>query len=166
MWDDFVRNGDYRSEDGKAFDLPVTAQGPTYFRYTSPAVGEGAFRVALILDFGINHYGVGPPFARLAALTKNGPTLLSMGADELIQLAGVLLDEVDRRRKLDVTITAGAPASGTDLMRQTVDLVPHRLPITLPVDQLDRLVHALFEASDSLEIYGRTRSMRPRNPDT
>lgn len=50
MWDGFSEEQDYRSADARAFDLPVTAQGPTYFRYTSQAEGEGALRVALFMD--------------------------------------------------------------------------------------------------------------------
>lgn len=159
MWDDFNEERDYRSEDAKAFDLPVAAQGPTYFRYTSPAEGEGALRVALFLDYGITRLGTERHFAYLAVLTNSGPARLAMDAAELVELAGTLLDEADRRRKLDVTFTPDRPAPAADL-------VPHRLPISFPVGELDRLVRALFDAADSLGIYGRTRLMKPRNPDT
>lgn len=111
------------------------------------------------LDYGITRLGTERPFAYLAVLTSSGPARLTMDAAELIELAGTLLDEVDRRRKLDVTLTPEGPAP-------SVDLVPHRLPITLPVVELDRLVRALFDGADSLDIDGRTRLMRPRNPDT
>lgn len=77
----------------------------------------------------------------------------------LSKLAGTMLNEVDRRRKLDVTLTP-------DRAAPSGELVPHRLPINLPVDELDRLVRALFDGADSLEIYRRTRRMKSRNPDT
>lgn len=159
MWDDFGEERDYRSADAKAFDLPLTAQGPTYFRYTSSLAGEGACRVALFLDYGMSLHGRERPYARLAVVTATGPASLTMGATDLVELAGAFMDEVDRRRKLHVTIIPDGPSPAADL-------VPHRLPISLPVDELDRLVRALFEAADSLDIYGRTRLMRPRNPDT
>jgi hypothetical protein len=159
MWDDLGPDRDHRSDDAKAFDLPLNAQGPTYFRCTSPEEGKGACRVALFLDYGINHHGIERPFALLSVLTKAGPASLRFGATGLVDVAGTLLDEIDRRRKLDVTIMSDGPAP-------SFDLVQHRLPISLPVDELDRLVRALFDAADSLEIYGRTQRMRPRNPDT
>jgi len=165
MWDDFEQDRDGRSDDAKAFDLPLSAQGPTYFRYTGESADGGTFGIALILDCGLGRWNVGQPFARLAASTRNSPTYLSMGTNELIELASVLLDEVDRRRKLDVTLTATAPAPGDDSEFQATDLAPHQLPFTLPVDQIDRLARALVDAADSLEIYSRTKIMRTRNPD-
>jgi len=157
MWEYVDPDRDFRSEDGKAFQLPRDAQGPTYFRYTRPDEGEGALGLALFLDYGMTILGRQLPFARLVVLTENGPALLSMGVPELNQFAGNLLDEVDRRRKLDVTIAPETPSA---------DLVPHRLPMTVPIEQLSRLVGAMLDAADSLEIYSRTRVMRSRNPDT
>lgn len=157
MWDEFDTEKDVRSDDAKAFQLPVTAQGPTYFRYMRPDEAEGALGLALFLDYGMAMHGRERPFARLAVLTESGPALLPMGAADLNQLAGNLLDEIDRRRKLSVTITHEAPST---------TLTPHRLPVALPIEQLERLVGAMLDASDSLENYSRTRLMRPRNPDS
>lgn len=154
--DDFDQEPDLRSQDAIAFQLPRSAQGPTYFRYSGVADNGTTHGVALFLDYGINIYGVDRAFARLAVVVEGRSELVSMGSEGMNQLAGNLLDEVDRRRKLGVTIDAEAPA---------MDLVPYRIPITMPVEQLERLVGALLDGADALEIYRRTQIMRSRNPD-
>lgn len=155
--DDFYQEPDFRSQDAIVFRLPRSAQGPTYFRYSGVADNGTTHGVALFLDYGINIYGVDRAFARLAVVVEGQAELVSMGGKDMNQLAGTLLDEADRRRKLDVTIAPEAPAA---------DLVPHRMPITMPVEQLERLVGALLDGADALQDYRRTRVMRSRNPDS
>jgi len=155
--DDFYQEPDFRSQDAIVFHLPRSAQGPTYFRYSGMADNGTTHGVALFLDYGINICGVDPAFARIAIVVEGRSEMVSMGGEDLNQLAGTLLDEADRRRKLDVTIEPGAPAAA---------VVPYRMPITMPVEQLERLVGALLDGADALEIYRRTGLMRPRNPDS
>ena len=156
MWDDFHWRDDYRSDDARIFQLPVKAQGPTYFRWSSTGSASARVGVALFLDYGVGGLGKAEPFARLAVLVDDKPSLQSMNRGELEQFAAALFDEIDRREKLDVTLPSDAPAAA---------LAPHRIVACVPIDQLRRLVTALFDAADSLEICGRTGVMRPRNPD-
>lgn len=156
MWDEFDTPGDYRSDDAKLLQLPKSAQGPTYFRWASAPDEATSVVVALFVDHGSN-WSARSPFARLAVLVDGVPTAQSMDAAELELFAGSLLDEIDRRKNLDVTVTPDASEAA---------VVPHRLATTIPTDQLSRLVTALLDAADSLEIYRRSGVMRPRNPDT
>lgn len=156
MWDEFNRVHDHRSDDAKLFQLPVSAQGPTYFRWSTTDSAAAPVGVALFLDYGLGGWGAAKPFARLAVLVDNKSALQSMDGAELEQFASALLDEIDRREKLDVTLSPDDAGAA---------LVPHRIVTSMPVDQLRRLVSALFDAADSLEICGRTGVLRSRNPD-
>lgn len=156
MWDEFDRQDDHRSDDARIFQLPVKAQGPTYFRWSSTGSASAPVGIALFLDYGLGGLGKAEPFARLAVLVDDKPSLQSMDKGELEQFAAALFDEIDRREKLDVTLPSDAPATA---------LASHRVMACVPVDQLRRLVTALFDAADSLEICGRTGVIRPRNPD-
>lgn len=157
MWDEFNAPRDFRSDDAKLLQLPQSAQGPTYFRWASAPSEPTSVVVALFLDYGSSWSGTRAAFARLAVLVDGVPSAQSMDASELELFASSLLDEIDRRKHLDVTVTPGAIETA---------VVPLRLATAIPTDQLSRLVTALFEAADSLEIYSRTGNMRARNPDT
>lgn len=156
MWDECDTQRDHRSDDARLFQLPISAQGPTYFRWSSAGPTSAPLGIALFLDYGIGGWGTEKPFARLAVLVDDKPSLQSMDRAELEQFAGALFDEIDRREKLGVTLSSDVPGAA---------VVPHRILSSVPVDQLRRLVTALFDAVDSLDICGRTGVMRPRNPD-
>jgi hypothetical protein len=156
MWDEQDTLLDHRSDDARLFQLPVVAQGPTYFRWSCTEPTSDPLKIALFLDYGMGKWGAGEPFARLAVLVDDKPSSQSMSRAELEQFASALFDEIDRREKLGVTLPSGAPDTA---------LVPHRFISSVPIDQLRRLVTALFDAADSLDICGRTGIMRARNPD-
>lgn len=159
IWEELDRQRyekDHRSADAKLFNLPMSAQGPTYFRWSTVGAGTTQITVGLFLDYGTGCGGGAQPFARIAMLLDDETSSMAINSGEVENFAIALLDEIDLREGRDVTPSTDAAE---------LPLLPRQVIRSIPVDQLRRLVTALFDAADSLSIYSRTGALRSRNPN-
>lgn len=141
-WIDADSN-DHRSDDAKLFDLPLSFQGPTYFRFDAVSDDSQPYGVALFLTYGTDFR---TPSACLAITNGKTAEKIWLSDEQLQNYPGILLDVADAKSKEHLTITDEHSSN---------DLIRLRAFKAMPPDQLKRLVGALLDASDAIQIYRR-----------
>lgn len=136
-------SNDHRSDDAKLFGLPVSFQGPTYFRFDAVSDESKPYGVALFLAYGRDFQ---TPSACLAITNGTTAEKIWLNEEELQSYAGILLDVADAKSKEHLTINDEHPSN---------DLIRLRAFKAMSPDQLKRLVGALLDASDAIHTYRR-----------
>ena len=149
-WQEFDSN-DNRSDEARSFGLPVSFQGPTYFRFDHGTGDGSSYGVALFLDYGLDFRGAA---ACLAVADGHNKSQIWLSKAQLQEYAGIALDVADARSKAHLTISEAGSSN---------ELAKLGVPLAMPADQLKRLVGALLDASDAIDTYNRTGSFPARH---
>jgi len=158
MWNEFdtsTNMHDLRTREAVHFGLPESFSGPCYFLFESAENDQRQVGLAVFLDSGFDRYGVSrqPPFGRIAFRSGGVPYHTPMSVDQMTAWAGVLLDLADEREKSHLTI---------DPIGASTDVQSENFVLSIPHEQMKRLVGALLDGADALDNYPRVGRFPPR----